>query len=121
MQCGKGTSYNSCMSTCPMKTCDNLAKQKHQTLLCNDEPCVEGCSPDTCSKGSVYENDVNFKVTFIVSLIKSLVLAMFQCVNSLECKSKCHMKNGVQFYDDDEIKEDGCETWYGIPNNTGTF
>ena len=31
---------------------------------------------------------------------------MFQCVNSFECKTKCQMKNGVQYYDDDEIEED---------------
>ena len=65
MQCGKGKSYTPCMSTCPMKTCDNLSKQKHQTQLCNEEPCVEGCSPDTCSKDSVYEDDVDFKVCLI--------------------------------------------------------
>ena len=47
----------------------------------------------------------------IVILVESLVLAMFQCVNSFECKTKCQMINGVQYYDDDEIEEYGCDTW----------
>ena len=113
MQCGKGTSYTPCMSTCPMKTCDNLSKQKHQTQLCNEEPCVEGCSPDTCSKDSVYEDDVNFKVWIIFEyqVKKSLGLLSFQCVHSFDCKSKCQMINGVQYYDDDLIEEDSCESW----------
>ena len=31
------------------------------------------------------------------------------------------MKNGVQYYDDDEIEDYGCDTWYDIVCNTGTF
>lgn len=46
---------------------------------------------------------------------------MFQCVNSFECKTKCQTKNGEQYYDDDEIEEYGCDTWYDIVCNTGTF
>ena len=80
MQCAKGKSYTPCMSTCPMKTCDNLSKQKHQTQLCNDEPCVEGCSPDTCSKDSVYEDDVDFKVWLLFEfLVLESLVPLYSC------------------------------------------
>ena len=86
MQCEKGTSYNPCMTTCPMQTCDNLSKQKYQTLLCNEEPCVEGCSPEPCSKGSVYINNTDFEVKDIID-IQDIILSYFSVLTHMIAKA----------------------------------
>ena len=95
MQCDKGRSYQPCVSTCPLKTCDNIASHKRQSLTCREEPCVEGCAPDSCQAGQVHQSQDNL-----------------QCVNSVDCKIKCRMENGTQYYEGDIMEETDCESWY---------
>ena len=94
MQCAKGTSYKPCASTCPLKTCDNMAMYKKITMECREEPCHEGCSPDPCPEGSVFESEES-KI----------------CVRTIDCKVKCIKEDGVQYYEGDEMEGDDFQKW----------
>ena len=95
MQCEKGTSYKPCTSTCPLKTCDNMVMYKKKTLECSAEPCHEGCTPDSCPEGYVYENEES-KI----------------CVRTIDCKLKCMKEDDVQYYEGDVMEEGECQRWY---------
>ena len=94
LQCQAGASYQPCVSTCPAKTCDNLASHGKLSLTCSEEPCVEGCAPQSCTQGWVF-NSHNSQ----------------ECINPLECKVECRMENGTQFYGGDTMEETDCQSW----------
>ena len=94
MQCEKGTSYKPCTSTCPSKTCDNMAMYKKKTLECHEEPCHEGCAPEACPDGHVFESEENKK-----------------CVRSIDCKVKCMMDDDIQYFEGDVMEEHECKRW----------
>ena len=94
LQCEAGSSYQPCVSTCPLATCDNRANYNKVSLACREEPCVEGCAPDTCRQGEVHQSrDV------------------LKCINSINCRTKCRMENGTQFYEGDVMEESDCKSW----------
>ena len=94
LQCEAGSSYQPCVSTCPLPTCDNWANYNKVSLACREEPCVEGCAPDTCRQGEVHQSrDV------------------LECINSINCRTKCRMENGTQFYEGDVMEESDCKSW----------
>ena len=94
LQCEAGASYQPCVSTCPAKTCDNLWSHSKLSLACSEEPCVEGCAPPACQQGFVLHSQHSR-----------------DCINSLECKVKCRLENGTQFYEGDIMEETDCQSW----------
>ena len=94
MQCGVGTSYKPSMSTCPHKSCESLNIRNPTNPTCLSEPLVEGCAPEKCSNGNVYESESSYK-----------------CVRSIDCKAKCLKFGNIQYYDGDIMEEGLDYTW----------
>lgn len=91
MQCDLGTSYKSSMTTCPLETCESRSPKDD---VCTSEPLVEGCAPEVCPEGQVYEN-----------------ARSYSCINSIECKVECLYFEGLQYYEGDVIEEGINYTW----------
>ncbi|XP_071749958.1 LOW QUALITY PROTEIN: hemocytin-like [Lepeophtheirus salmonis] len=93
MQCPHHSSYESCVNTCPVKTCKALIVEKASSLSCADEYCVEGCRPDSCPKEHlVYLSDNDYT-----------------CIDPDQCeKPKCIVENNKLFYEGDVMESDEC-------------
>ena len=55
---------------------------------------MEGCAPQTCHQGDVFEDDDHVK-----------------CINSLNCKVKCLKENGTQYYEGDIMEKTDSQSW----------
>ena len=89
MQCEKGTSYKPCVSTCPQKSCNNLARYNSLTINCKNEACVEGCAPEQCEEGQVFNTTNNFQVILFQKILNSfgnLNFSPFNFAIRLPCK-----------------------------------
>lgn len=97
MQCGVGTSYKSSMTTCALETCASHTSRISKDMACIAEPLVEGCAPEPCPYGQVYQNE-----------------SSFNCMRSIECREECKYLDGVQYYEGDIIEEGLNYTWYSL-------
>ena len=94
LQCPEKTSYHSCISTCPLKSCQNLHNYKTLTSFCGEEPCVEGCLPDTCENpNAVYASSADFN-----------------CTMPAQCKLACKIE-GALYFEGQVIEADDCNAW----------
>lgn len=94
MQCDPHcSSYSSCVSTCPVETCDNILEQGKEQRMCKEDSCVEGCELKPCEKDSIYNNDT-----------------YSECVPLKVCKPVCMEVNGVMYYEGDIMQSDQCQT-----------
>ncbi|XP_026330001.1 hemocytin [Hyposmocoma kahamanoa] len=96
MQCDEDSwHYDSCVSACPMETCDNTLYYPEIKTLCQYDACVEGCKPKvTCPEGFVYK-DANFT----------------DCVPRTTCRSICMtLPDGKEILEGEVVEEDDCHT-----------
>lgn len=94
LQCDERCStYSPCVSTCPLKTCDNLMTVKHGTHLCTEDTCVEGCHFKPCHEGQVYWNT-----------------SYTECVSQSTCtRPFCVEIEGATYYEGDRVSGDDCQ------------
>lgn len=96
MQCDQRcTTYSPCISTCPEETCDNILTNKQILKTCNEDTCIEGCSPKPCPPGYIYTNS-----------------SLLECAPKNVCKPICLEVNNVTYYEGDLIEEDECHSCY---------
>lgn len=94
MQCDPHCSeYKSCISACPVETCDNFLDQGVKDRMCMTENCFEGCQIKPCEEGYIYTNS-----------------SFSECVPKSKCKPICMEKDGEIFYEGDVIRADECQT-----------
>lgn len=94
MQCDPHCSeYKSCISACPLETCDNSLDQAKNQRMCVEDTCVEGCQLKPCPEGEIYQNE-----TYTSCVPKSL------------CRPVCIELNGKQYFEGDQTKNDKCQT-----------
>lgn len=89
------TEYSPCISTCPEETCDNVLINKKISKTCNEDTCIEGCSPKSCPPGHIYTNS-----------------SLLECVPRNVCKPVCMEIGNVTYYEGDLIEEDDCHSCY---------
>lgn len=94
MQCDpKCSSYSSCISACPVKTCDNLMLPTNQ-LMCSTDLCVEGCEIKKCENPNfIYANDL-----------------FTHCQSKSECETPCMFENGISYKENQLMPSDECFT-----------
>ncbi|XP_050302983.1 hemocytin [Anthonomus grandis grandis] len=96
IQCDQRCSeYSSCISTCPLETCDNLLTNSKLSKVCSEDSCIEGCSPKPCPPDYVYLNE-----------------SYTDCVPRNICKPVCMEIDGETFYEGDLVEEDDCHSCY---------
>lgn len=94
MQCDPHCSeYKSCISACPLETCDSSLDQAKNQRMCVEDTCVEGCQLKQCPEGEIYQN-----TTYTTCVPKSL------------CRPVCIELNGKQFFEGDLTRSDNCQT-----------
>ncbi|XP_050428341.1 hemocytin-like [Adelges cooleyi] len=94
IQCENGTAYESCISPCSFKSCDDFLSRT--TELCDRKLCVEGCIRPHCPQGQVYLN-VSSKI----------------CVPINSCKIPCKVEGSDELFNEGDIVfEDKCHTCY---------
>lgn len=92
MQCDAHCSeYKPCISTCAIETCDNVLNSANR--LCSEDSCVEGCAYKPCPEGYIYTNS-----------------SYSECVPKSICRPVCLSRNGIDYYEGDEIHSDNCQT-----------
>lgn len=98
IQCEECGTYESCISPCPKKTCENEIFYQKIEQACTPDFCVEGCNPKPCPPGQVYNNGREYK-----------------CIPEIECKIPCMELNGKLYMEGDRISDlqvvDACQTW----------
>ncbi|CAB3239227.1 unnamed protein product [Arctia plantaginis] len=96
MQCDEECSnYDSCLSACPLETCDNTLFYSDMKINCEQDTCVEGCKPKkSCPEGQVYKNSTHI-----------------ECVPRAKCKPVCMtLEDGREVEEGEIIEEDACHT-----------
>lgn len=94
MQCDpKCSSYNPCISSCPVETCDSSNDRGKDQKLCLEDTCVEGCDLKPCPDGHIFSNN-----------------SYVECVPRSVCKPVCLEKDNVIVYEGEVIKQDNCHT-----------
>ena len=98
IQCEECATYESCISSCPKKTCENEIFYTKIERVCTSEFCVEGCDPKPCPSGQIYNNGKEYK-----------------CIPEMECVIPCMELNGRLYNEGDRITDvqvvDACQTW----------
>uniref|UniRef100_A0A7G3AKI1 Putative hemolectin isoform b n=1 Tax=Lutzomyia longipalpis TaxID=7200 RepID=A0A7G3AKI1_LUTLO len=94
MQCDpECSSYNPCISTCPIETCDNAMPSGKDKWMCSEDSCVEGCKLKGCPEGQIYSNE-----------------SYSDCVPRSTCKPICMEHEGILYYEGDVVSSDLCQT-----------
>lgn len=94
MQCDPHCSeYKSCISACPIETCDNILDQAQHQRMCVEDTCVEGCQLKPCPFGEIYQNNSHTN-----------------CVPKSLCRSVCIELNGKEYFEGDQTRSDDCQT-----------
>ncbi|XP_059485087.1 hemocytin isoform X2 [Neocloeon triangulifer] len=102
MQCDeKCSQYSSCISTCPLETCDDSLRFNSQNQLCKQETCIEGCQMDPCPDGQIYKS-----------------VSDLRCIAESSCKPICMIKDNVTYYEGDLVEQDDCHTCHCSKHKT---
>lgn len=111
MQCDPHCSqYKSCISACPLETCDSSLDQAKGQRMCVEDTCVEGCELKPCPEGEIYQNN-----------------SYTACVPTSLCRPVCMELDGKQYFEGDQTRSDNCQTCHcskgkevciGVPCNT---
>uniref|UniRef100_A0A061QFX2 Putative hemolectin n=1 Tax=Cupiennius salei TaxID=6928 RepID=A0A061QFX2_CUPSA len=100
IQCEECATYDSCMSSCPKKTCEHGLIYDRIEQACS-EFCVEGCNPKPCPEGQIYNNGKEYK-----------------CIPEIDCVVPCMELNGKIYNEGDRITDpqvaDTCQTCHCI-------
>ncbi|KAG8199486.1 hypothetical protein JTE90_009334 [Oedothorax gibbosus] len=88
IQCEECSTYDSCIPSCPKKTCENEYRYSKFHEACSEDFCVEGCNPKPCPEGQIYNNEKEFK-----------------CIPKVDCVVPCLEVNGVIYNEGDRITD----------------
>ncbi|KAF8767625.1 Hemocytin like protein [Argiope bruennichi] len=88
IQCEECATYDSCIPSCPKKTCENEYRYGRIEEACSNDFCVEGCNPKPCPAGQIYNNEVEYK-----------------CIPEVDCVVPCLEVNGVIYNEGDRVTD----------------